>query len=90
MPKLWIRATNRLPRRFFQVLSQCSRSTLWKWLSSDKTLHNGFTKLRGFDPFIDESHDYGRIKIFKKEIHDLNGSFDLIMIHHAPDGSLLS
>ena len=43
----------------------------------------GFTNLTGIDPFINESHDYGPIKIFKKEIHDLEGSFDLIMMHHS-------
>jgi len=43
----------------------------------------GFTNLTGIDPFINEAHDYGSIKIFKKEIHDLNGSFDLIMMHHS-------
>jgi SAM-dependent methyltransferase len=43
----------------------------------------GFTNLTGIDPFINEAHGYGPIKIFKKEIHDLNGSFDLIMMHHS-------
>ena len=43
----------------------------------------GFTNLTGIDPFINEAQDYGPIKIFKKEIHDLNGSFDLIMMHHS-------
>ena len=43
----------------------------------------GFTNLTGIDPFINEGHDYGPIKIFKKEIYDLNGSFDLIMMHHS-------
>ena len=43
----------------------------------------GFTNLTGIDPFINEAHDYGPIKIFKKEIHDLNSSFDLIMMHHS-------
>ena len=33
----------------------------------------GFTNLTGIDPFINEGHDYGPIKIFKKEIYDLNG-----------------
>ena len=43
----------------------------------------GFTNLTGIDPFINEDRDYGAIKIFKKEIHDLDGRFDLIMMHHA-------
>ena len=43
----------------------------------------GFTNLTGIDPFINEGHDYGPIKIFKKEIHDLDRRFDLIMMHHS-------
>ena len=43
----------------------------------------GFTKLTGIDPFINEGHDYGAIKIYKKEIHELNEKFDLIMMHHS-------
>lgn len=43
----------------------------------------GFRNLTGIDPFINEGHDYGAIKILKKEIHDLNCSFDLIMMHHS-------
>lgn len=43
----------------------------------------GFTNLTGIDPFINEEHDYGAIKILKKEIADMNGKFDVIMMHHA-------
>ena len=43
----------------------------------------GFTNLTGIDPFINEGHDYGAIKIYKKEIHELNEKFDLIMMHHS-------
>lgn len=43
----------------------------------------GFTRLTGIDPFIREGHDYGDIKIFKKDIFDLDGKYDVIMMHHA-------
>jgi len=43
----------------------------------------GFTDLTGIDPFIDEGHDYGAIRIFKKEIYDLQQKFDVIMMHHS-------
>lgn len=43
----------------------------------------GFTNLTGIDPFIDEGHDYGAIKIYKKEIYELHQNFDLIMMHHS-------
>jgi len=43
----------------------------------------GFTNLTGIDPFINEGHDYGSIKIVKKEIGDVAEKFDVIMMHHA-------
>jgi SAM-dependent methyltransferase len=43
----------------------------------------GFTNLTGIDPFINEGHDYGAIKIYKKEIHDIKEKYDLIMMHHS-------
>ena len=43
----------------------------------------GFDHLTGIDPFINNEHDYGEIKIFKKEISEMSGQFDLIMMHHA-------
>ena len=43
----------------------------------------GFTNLTGIDPFINEEHDYGEVKILKKEIDNMDGKFDLIMMHHA-------
>jgi SAM-dependent methyltransferase len=43
----------------------------------------GFNRLTGIDPFIDDEHDYGAIKIFKKDIHEMQGRFDVIMMHHA-------
>lgn len=50
-------------------------------------LHNfykiGFTNLHGIDPFINEDKDYGPIKIYKKDIFETAGEFDLIMLHHA-------
>jgi len=43
----------------------------------------GFINLTGIDPFINEGHDYGTIKIFKKDIFDLQEKYDVIMMHHA-------
>jgi SAM-dependent methyltransferase len=43
----------------------------------------GYTNLTGIDPFLDESKDYGPIKILKKDIFDLDGRYDLIMMHHS-------
>ncbi|MBK5272889.1 MAG: class I SAM-dependent methyltransferase, partial [Bacteroidia bacterium] len=43
----------------------------------------GFTNLTGIDPFIDMDHDHGTIKIFKKDLNDLQQKFDLIMMHHS-------
>lgn len=43
----------------------------------------GYSNLTGIDPFINEGHDYGVLKILKKNIHEMNGNFDLIMMHHS-------
>jgi SAM-dependent methyltransferase len=43
----------------------------------------GFTNLTGIDPFINKEQDYGSIKIFKKELKEMTGKFDVIMMHHA-------
>ena len=43
----------------------------------------GFTSLTGIDPFINHEVTKGDIRILKKEIAELNGKFDLIMMHHS-------
>ena len=43
----------------------------------------GFTNLTGIDPFINEDANYGTIKIFKRELHDVNQTFHVIMMHHS-------
>ena len=44
---------------------------------------NGFTNLTGIDPFINSDHDYGSVKVLKKDIYEMEGQFDYIMLHHA-------
>ncbi len=43
----------------------------------------GFTNLTGIDPFINEGRDYGAVKILKKDIMEMEGKYDVIMMHHA-------
>ena len=43
----------------------------------------GFTNLTGIDPFIDESHEYGSIKILKKDIYEVTEQYDVVMMHHS-------
>lgn len=43
----------------------------------------GFTNLTGIDPFINESHDYGSIKILKKDIYEVTEKYDVVMMHHS-------
>ena len=43
----------------------------------------GFTNLTGIDPFINTSHDYGSIKILKKDIYEVTGQYDVVMMHHS-------
>lgn len=43
----------------------------------------GFTNLTGIDPFIDESHTYGSIRILKKDIYEVSEQYDVVMMHHS-------
>ncbi len=43
----------------------------------------GFANLTGIDPFLNESKDYGNIKILKKDIYEVTEQYDLVMMHHA-------
>ena len=43
----------------------------------------GFTNLTGIDPFIDKDIKYGDINIYKKSLFEIDGQYDLIMLHHA-------
>lgn len=43
----------------------------------------GFTNLTGIDPFIDESKDYGNIRIMKMDVFDVKEQYDIIMMHHS-------
>ncbi|MBC7890330.1 MAG: class I SAM-dependent methyltransferase [Ferruginibacter sp.] len=44
---------------------------------------NGFTKLSGIDPFNQDDLDYGSFKIYKKEIFEMDGQYDFIMLNHV-------
>lgn len=43
----------------------------------------GFNNLTGIDPFINESKDYGPVKVLKKDIFEIQELFDIIMLHHS-------
>ena len=43
----------------------------------------GFTNVTGIDPFIEKDRQYGAINIYKKSVFEIEGQFDLIMLHHA-------
>jgi SAM-dependent methyltransferase len=44
----------------------------------------GYSNVMGIDPFIKTDIDYGNgLKILKKSIHEITGSYDLIMFHHS-------
>lgn len=46
--------------------------------------HFGFKNLTGVDPFIAKDVSYKpNIQIFKKELSDVDGKYDLIMLHHS-------
>lgn len=48
-----------------------------------KLFQIGFTNLTGIDPFINSNHDYGAIKILKKDIYEVEQQYDLVMMHHS-------
>lgn len=52
-----------------------------KWLSVLAGL--GFHHLVGADPFIPSDQQHGNVHIFKRELKDIEGRFDLITFHHS-------
>ena len=51
------------------------------WLEGLKTM--GFNHLTGVDPFIKEDISTGGINIHKRQISEVDGTFDLITFHHS-------
>ena len=43
----------------------------------------GFTNLTGLDPFNDKDLSFGNIKIYKKNIFEIEGKYDFIMLNHV-------
>lgn len=44
----------------------------------------GFKNLIGIDPYIEKDMEYeNKVKIFKRSIQEINGSFDLILFNHS-------
>lgn len=43
----------------------------------------GFNNLVGADPFIHADQRHGNVHIFKRELQDIEGKFDLITLHHS-------
>lgn len=43
----------------------------------------GFNCLTGIDPFIDSDYHYGNIHIFKNDLDNVQGTYDLITFHHS-------
>jgi 2-polyprenyl-3-methyl-5-hydroxy-6-metoxy-1,4-benzoquinol methylase len=43
----------------------------------------GFANLTGIDPFINESKNYGKIRISKTDVFGVMNQYDLVMMHHS-------
>lgn len=56
----------------------CGDGTLLKHLYAC-----GYRNLTGIDPFLDKSTQVSGIQLLKLNIENLNGSYDLIMLHHS-------
>lgn len=53
------------------------------WILYDLTFA-GFKNLTGIDPYIEKDMEYeNKVKIFKKDIHEVKGKFDLILFNHS-------
>lgn len=48
-----------------------------------KLFNIGYKNLTGIDPFINETKDYGHIKILKKDLFEVNELYDVVMMHHS-------
>lgn len=57
----------------------CGRWSLW--LANLRTM--GFRHLSGADPFISSDVNSDGITIFKRQVNEMEGSFDLITFHHS-------
>jgi SAM-dependent methyltransferase len=68
------------PRRDIRILDVgCGRGALLRELHGA-----GFTNLTGVDPFIRETTEpYPGLTIYKSELEDLAGRFDLVMLNHS-------
>src|SRR5256885_6755871 len=44
---------------------------------------NGFTKLKGIDPFNEKDLNYGKFTVEKKDLFQIKGSYDFIMLNHV-------
>jgi SAM-dependent methyltransferase len=56
----------------------CGRGILLRRLQQD-----GFTDLTGADPYLEQEVRSPGFRLLKKEIYDLQESFDLVMLHHT-------
>src|SRR5688500_17980549 len=43
----------------------------------------GFTKLTGIDPYIPNDIKYPEFTVYRKDIYELTGEFDYVMLHHS-------
>ncbi|HEX6913977.1 MAG TPA: class I SAM-dependent methyltransferase [Chitinophagaceae bacterium] len=43
----------------------------------------GYRNLTGIDPFINESRDYGNVRVLKQNIFGVEQQYDVVMMHHA-------
>jgi SAM-dependent methyltransferase len=43
----------------------------------------GFKNLTGIDPFLSSDSETNGVRLLKKELSDLEGEFDLVMLHHT-------
>ena len=76
LAKLYRRYSIALPSRILDV--GCGSGDLLLCMQKD-----GYSNLVGVDPFTTREFRFGSLEILKREVFDVKGIFDCIMMHHA-------
>lgn len=56
----------------------------------------GFTNLTGIDPWLDRDEKLDGIRLYRRQLHEVEGQFQVVMLHHAfehvpdPEGTLVA
>ena len=76
---LWLKALQSLKKNSSVLDIGCGGGKILQ-----EMYHGGFKNLTGIDPFIEKEIVYpSGVKIFKQDVFNFQGMYDLIMLHHS-------